>query len=166
VLRRAALASVLLPLDGAGGFGRDVVDDAVDASDFVDDAAGDSLEHVVRQEGPVSGHAIFRVNGADGAGVGVGALVAHDANAHYWKQDGEALPDAGVESCGFDFADDNVIGFLQEGDALVCDFAKDAYGQTGTGEGLTAEDVFGHAHVAADAADFVLEEITQGLNKF
>ena len=29
------------PFDGGGGFGGDVVDDAVDAADFVDDAIGD-----------------------------------------------------------------------------------------------------------------------------
>ena len=34
----------LLPLDGAGGFAGDVVADAVDTVDFVDDAAGDGLE--------------------------------------------------------------------------------------------------------------------------
>ena len=33
--------SWLFPLDGAGGFAGDVVDDAVDAADFADDTAGD-----------------------------------------------------------------------------------------------------------------------------
>ena len=34
----------LLPLDGARGFAGDVVADAIDAIDFVDDAAGNGLE--------------------------------------------------------------------------------------------------------------------------
>jgi len=37
-------AEDLFPLDGAGGFGTDVVDDAVDAFDFVDDAVGNFAE--------------------------------------------------------------------------------------------------------------------------
>ena len=60
---------------------------------LVDDAAGDSLEDFVGERGPVGGHAIFRVHRANGGGVGVGALVAHDADAHDGEQDGEALPD-------------------------------------------------------------------------
>ena len=37
----------LFPFDGAGGFGADVVDDAVDGLDFVDDAVGDAGEEIV-----------------------------------------------------------------------------------------------------------------------
>jgi len=161
----AALVSRSFPLNSAWRFRSDVVDDAVDAADFIDDAAGDSLEHIVREESPVGGHAIFRVNGTDGAGVGVGALIAHDADAHDGKKNCEALPDAVVEAGGLDFADDDVVGFLKECDALGGDFSEDANGQAGAGEWLAAEDVFGHGHVAANAADFVLEEVAQGLDQ-
>ena len=82
-----------LPLDGAGGLAGDVVDHAVDAADLVDDAAADALEHLVGQRGPVGGHAVFRMHGAHGGGVGVGALVAHHAHAHHRQQHGKALPD-------------------------------------------------------------------------
>jgi len=37
----------LFPLDGRGGLGRDVVNDAVDPFDFVDDAIGDAAEEIV-----------------------------------------------------------------------------------------------------------------------
>jgi predicted PurR-regulated permease PerM len=46
VLRPKSIVS--LPLDRGGRLGRDVVNDAVDAPDLVDDAARDSAEHVVR----------------------------------------------------------------------------------------------------------------------
>ena len=38
------LTYLLLPLDCAGGFAGNVVDDAVDAVDFVDDPAGDGFQ--------------------------------------------------------------------------------------------------------------------------
>ena len=48
----------LFPLDGGGGFAGDIVDDAVDAADFVDDAGGDAVEHVIRDARPVRGHEV------------------------------------------------------------------------------------------------------------
>src|SRR5229473_7491498 len=47
-----------LPLDGARGLGGDVVDDAVDALDLVDDPARDPAQQVVGQPRPVGGHGI------------------------------------------------------------------------------------------------------------
>ena len=65
------------PLDRAGRLRRDVVDDAVDAGDFVDDAVGDAGEHVVGQAGPVGRHGVVGGDGAERDDVAVGAEVAH-----------------------------------------------------------------------------------------
>ena len=59
----------LLPLDSSRRFGRDVVDDAIDAADFVQDAANHPLEDFVGSGTPVGGHTVFRMPGRDGAGV-------------------------------------------------------------------------------------------------
>ena len=48
-------------------------------------------EDFVGERGPVGGHAVFALYGADGAGVGVGALVAHDADGFDGEQDGESF---------------------------------------------------------------------------
>src|SRR6516164_5318317 len=77
------------PFNGSGRFGSDVVDHAVDALDLVDDTVGDSLQQVVREVHPVGGHAVLRVHGAYGTGVGVGAHVAHDTHRHHWQEHGE-----------------------------------------------------------------------------
>src|SRR5688572_19774067 len=69
----------LLPFDGGGRFGGDVVDDAGDAVDFVDDPGADASEGVVGETGPVRGHGVFGGDGADGADAAVGAVVTHDA---------------------------------------------------------------------------------------
>ena len=105
------------------------------------------------------------MDGADGAGVAVGALVAGDSDATDGEQNGEGLPDLLVESRGFDFGDDDVVGILEEGDAFGGDFAEDADGEAGAGEGLALEDLFGHLEVAADAADFVFEEVAERLDE-
>ena len=68
------------------------------------------------------------MDGADGAGVAVGALVAGDSDAADGEQDGEGLPDLLVERGGLDLGDDDVVGFLEEGDAVGGDFAEDADG--------------------------------------
>ena len=69
----------LFPLDGARRLGGDVVADAVDAADVVDDVVGDFGEEVVGEVGPVGCHGVGGGDGAQGYGAFVGAFVAHDA---------------------------------------------------------------------------------------
>src|SRR4051794_41171465 len=62
----------LFPLDRARRLGGDVVDDAVDAVDLVDDAVADPGQHIVRQPRPVGRHRVLAGDGADGADPAVG----------------------------------------------------------------------------------------------
>src|SRR5665213_1591498 len=156
----------LLPFDGAGRLGRDVVDHAVDAADLAYDAAGNGAKNLVGQRGPVGRHAVFAFDRADGAGIGVGALVAHDADRFDGEQHGKALPDLAIQAGALDFGHTNFIRLLQNCDALRRDFAEDADGEPRAGEGLALEDFFVHFEVAADAADFVLEEVAERLDEF
>ena len=55
IARGTGRAVSLLPLDRAGGFGGDVVDDAVDAAHLVDDARCGAAEHLVRERVIVGG---------------------------------------------------------------------------------------------------------------
>src|SRR5882724_12127828 len=66
-----------LPLDGRGRLARHVVGHAVDATDFVDDAARDFLQQAVRQLGPVGGHEIAGLHGTQGHHMVVSAAIAH-----------------------------------------------------------------------------------------
>ena len=54
----------LFPLDGCGGFTGDIVDDAVDAADLVDDAHRNAVENVIRNSCPVGGHEVGRCDAA------------------------------------------------------------------------------------------------------
>src|ERR1700694_5968168 len=98
-----------LPLDGSGRLRRNVIDHAVYALHFVNDAAGDRLQHVVRQRNPVSGHAILRTDGTDSTGVRVSPPVAHDAYRHHRKPHGKWLAGLGIEPGILDLADDDVV---------------------------------------------------------
>jgi hypothetical protein len=62
-----------------------------------------------------------------------------------------------VEAGFFDFGDDDIVALAEQVGACFSYFTQDAHGQAGAGEGLALQDVFGHAEVAADAADFILE---------
>src|SRR5665647_786920 len=78
--------SFSLPLYRAGRLGADVVDDAVDTLDLVDDAARDLLEDLVGKPHPVGRHAVGACDGPHGDYVLVGPPVAHDANRLDGKQ--------------------------------------------------------------------------------
>src|SRR5262245_33758889 len=55
-----------LPLDRPRRLARDVVDDAVDPLDRVDDPCRGAGEDVVRQSGPVGRHEVVGLDGAEG----------------------------------------------------------------------------------------------------
>ena len=97
------------------------------------------------------------MHGADGAGVGVGALVAHHAHGHHRQQHRKRLPDFLVESGFLDFADDDLVTFAEQVCAFFGYFAENAHRQSGAGKGLTLQDVFRHSEVASYAADFVFK---------
>src|SRR5713101_3085358 len=97
------------------------------------------------------------MHGADGAGVSISPLIAHYADRHHRQEDGERLPDLLVHPSFFDFPNNDVIALAQEVSAFFCYFSIDANRQSWAGERLALQDVFGHAEIAADAADFIFE---------
>ena len=87
----------LFPLDGAGGFGADVVDYAVYAGDFVYYPVGDYAQDFIGNLGPVCCHAVAAVYAAEGDNVVIGALVAHNPDGFDGEQHAEGLPDFIIE---------------------------------------------------------------------
>ena len=85
------MTSKLFHLHGRGGFAGDVVEDAVDAGDLVDDAGADPVQEVIGQAGPVGGHEIVRPDGPEGDGVVIRSPVAHDAHGAHIGEGGEVL---------------------------------------------------------------------------
>src|SRR3989344_8291198 len=104
-------AEASLILNRRRGLLRDVVEDAVDALDFVDDSAGYLLQEFRGESRPVRGHGVFRRHGAQGDDLLVGALVAHDADALHRQQRREGLPDLAVLPALPQLLDEDAIGF-------------------------------------------------------
>ena len=83
----------------------------------------------------LGGHAIDAGDGAQGAGVVVGAAVAHDAHGADREQHGEGLPDRVVQARGPDLLQEDRVGAAEDGQAFLGDGAGDADGEAGAGEG-------------------------------
>ena len=102
-----------LPLDRCGRFGADIVDDAVDAGNFVDDARRDSGEDVVRETAPFGGHEVDCRDGAHDDRVLIRPRVPHDADAPHREQHGKRLRRLAIESDGDNLVDDDRVRLAQ-----------------------------------------------------
>ena len=182
--RNPANVRQLFPLDGCRGFGGDVVDDAVDAADLVDDLVGDVPQEVIGEGEPVGGHAVGRNDGPQRDRILVGPFVAHDAHALDRQQDDPGLPDGVVQVrrhdprvgsgreahagavVGPQAADKDVVGLAQHAEFFFRDVADDADRQGRTRERMAANQFFLDAEGAADPADLIFEEHPQRLDDF
>lgn len=63
--QRINALQTLFPFNGGRRFARNIVNDTVDVVYFVDDAAGNLVEDIVRNTGPVSCHEVRRRNAAE-----------------------------------------------------------------------------------------------------
>lgn len=63
--QRTSIMQALFPFNGGRRFARNIVNDTVDVVYFVDDAAGNLVEDIVRNTGPVSCHEVRRRNAAE-----------------------------------------------------------------------------------------------------
>ena len=127
----------LFKLDGGRGFTCDVVDDAVDALDLIDDAGRDSVQYVVGDSGPVGGHEVAGGDGTEGQGIVIGPAVAHDTHRPGVGEDGKILVDGGTQAGSGDLLPVNGIGVPQAVQLVLGQVSDDPDGQAGTGEGLT-----------------------------
>ena len=143
--------------------GRVVEHNAVDVLDFVDDAVGGGGDGLGRQDRDLGRHEIGRRDGAQGDGVIVGALVAHDADAAHIRQRGKVLTRALGHGQLVDFLAPDGVGILHDGDLLRSYIANDADSQARAGERLAGDQVLRQTQLAAGLADLVLEQVAQGL---
>lgn len=69
-----------LPLNRPGWFAGDVVDDAVDAGDFIDETGGNAGEKRMAEMIIISSHAVGTGHGAQGADIVIAAFIPHDTD--------------------------------------------------------------------------------------
>src|SRR5690606_28634319 len=116
------------PLDRPWRLGGHVVDDAVDAADFVDDARGGLGQDVPGELVEVSRHAVGRGDRAQGQHLFIGPGVALDADSLDRQQNGEGLPDVVVQTRLADLVQIDGVRVLKRGDGVRRDLAGDANG--------------------------------------
>ena len=134
-----------LPLDRRRRLRAHVVDDAVHAAHLIDDAVGDTPEHVVRERVPVGGHAVGARHGAERDDVLVGAIVAHHADAPHRQQHGERLPDLVVEIRFANLLEIDRVGAAQHVERRLVHGAEHANAKPGSGERMAADHLLGQA---------------------
>ena len=156
----------LFKLNRCWRLGRVVEHNAVNVLDFVDDAVGGGGDGLGRQDRDLGRHEIGRRDGAQGDGVIVGALVAHDADAAHIRQRGKVLTRALGHGELIDFFAPDGVGILHDGDLLRSYIANDADSQARAGERLAGDQVLRQTQLAAGLADLVLEQVAQGLYDF
>src|SRR5688500_5197080 len=154
-----------LPLDRARRLRGHVVDDTVDPANLVHDAPRHPIQHVVRHPEPVRGHEVGRRHGADGEHVFVRPLISHDADALHREEHRKGLRNLAIESRPADLVDHDLVGVLQDLDALGGHFAEDAYRESGTGERRAPDELLLESQLEAEAPDLVLEQLAHRLDE-
>src|SRR3984885_7096797 len=154
-----------LPLDRAGRLACHVVDDAIDALDFVDDARRCAAEEGHVEGIEVGGHAIDRGHRAQRTDRIVGASVAHHADCAHGQQHGEGLPDVVVEARLADLVEKDSVGLAENIELLAGDGPRAAHGKTWPWKGMTADERVGQAKLTAENAHLILEQFAQRLDE-
>ncbi|ETW14695.1 cytosine deaminase [Roseivivax marinus] len=113
----------------------------------------------------VRGHAIDRGDRPHGAGIVVGATVAHDAHGADGQQRHEGLPDLVVEAVLADLVDEDRIRLAQDVELLRRDLARAADREAGSRERVAADEALRQAEFTTERADLVLEELAQRLHQ-
>ena len=154
----------LFPLHRCGGLAGNIVYDAVDALDLVDDAAADLVEQLVGDARPVGSHEVLGRHGAQGEHTVVAAAIAHDANGTRVGQDGEILVHFLIFTDLFQLLAVDRVGKAQRVGLLLGDLAHDANGKTRAGERLAGDEILGQPQLAAELTHLVLKEQAQRLD--
>jgi hypothetical protein len=155
-----------LPFDRAGRLGGDVVGDAVDALDLVDDPGRGLRQEGMLEGVVVGGHAVDRGHGAQRTDVVVGAPVAHHADGAHRQEHGEGLPDRVVEAVVADLVEIDGIGLAQDRELFAGDLAGAADGEAGPGKGWRPTKVSGRPSSRPSARTSSLKSSRSGSTSF
>src|ERR1700738_4549196 len=154
-----------LPLDCARRFRGHVVDDTIDALDLVDDAGCHVSDEFHLERVEIGRHTVCRGYRAQCHDMVVSAKVSHHAHAAHRQQHRKRLPDVVIEPRAPDLFDEDLVGKPQDVELLARDLARATDRKTRAREGMPADESLGEAELAAEHADFVLEQLAQGLDE-
>ena len=156
----------LLPLNGGGRLGADVIADPIDAANLIDNSTRHVAHDLVRKVIEVGRHVIRRLHAADAANVLIRSAISHHADTlHTGEENNEGLTDGTVLPRLVQLLDHDGIGLLKGLDTLGRDATKDANGKAGTGEGMAPHTHFVDTEGNSKLTDLILEQLTERLDK-
>jgi hypothetical protein len=157
----------LFHLNGTRRFASDIIDDATDTVDLIDDPPADSFQKLAVEREPVGGHEISCFHGTEDNHLSVHPLVSHDTDhTHIFRQDScKSLRDLSVQASGDDFVDEDLVGLTSDLELCLVHLADDPDGQAWAWEWMSPYQLFWNSEVCSQCSDFVLEELSQGLDQ-
>ena len=159
-LEKSGVSGLLksFPLDGRGGLGAEVVEDAVDVGDFGEDAVGDLHEQGPLDLGDCGGHGVYGVHGADDDRPGVDALAVADAGARDGRHHCEILPHGLVQARLRELLAQDGVGLANGFQAVAGYRAHAPHAQARSRERLAVHHGIRQAQRLADHAHLVFEQ--------
>src|SRR5690606_14105125 len=105
-----------------------VIDDAVDATNLVNDPGRRAPEEVHVELIEIGGHAIHRGHGAKGANEFISATITHDADGLHRQEDRKGLPDLVILAGLTDFVEIDGVRLAQDVELFRGDTTRAADG--------------------------------------
>ena len=118
------------PLDGCGGFGGDIVDNAVDMGHLIDNADGDPVQHLIGDTGPVGGHEVRGGDAAEGQRIVIRPAIALNAHGAHIGQHREILVHGALQMGLGNLVPENKVRKAQCIQLFLGDLADDADGKS------------------------------------
>ncbi len=137
------------PLDGGRGLGGNIVDDAIDTRHLIDDADGNTIQHIVGNAGPVSSHEVGGGDAAERQRIVIRPAIAHNAHGAHIGQHRKVLIHGALQMRLGDLIPEDEVRQTQGVQLLLGDLADDADGKAGTGEGLAHDQILRQAQLPA-----------------
>ena len=122
-----ARQKALFPLNTRRWLRTDVVKHAIHSFDAVENLVGCIAKNAVGQFDPIGGHGVFADDSTEADGLLVATFVAFNSDRFDREKRGVGLPSLLVPATAAEFADEDSISLLSDGDALGRDLAGDAY---------------------------------------
>ena len=133
---------LLFPLDRSRRLCGNIIHNAVDILNLVDDTGRDHFQHLIRNPCEVCGHEVRGSYPTESQCVVIGSSVAHYTNGTHIGQHCEVLVNAPVQSGLGDLLAEDPVSVLQNGQLFVGDFADDTNCQTRTRKRLPPYQIF------------------------
>ena len=152
-------AQTLFPLNGVGWFGTDVINYAINAFYFINNAAGNFAKQRVGESGPVWGHGIGAGHRTNSCNVFVNPPVSHNSHAFQWEEHDKVLPELLVQTIFPDFFKENDVHLPQDGKPCLGNITNNSNSQTRAREGLSSDEIFRESEFFSKNTYFIFKEV-------